>query len=117
MKSLIHLRQPKRSKERKSRNGETCCLCRNPCAETRRNRCALSRLSTCGKTAGRAGDFAPLAGFSKHTLFAWKKKFETWTVPDEVLTKRIGRTATAVRLKRTRLGVEGAGSAAQGEIR
>lgn len=24
-----------------------------------------------------AGDFAPLVGLSKHTLYAWKKKFET----------------------------------------
>jgi transposase len=24
-----------------------------------------------------AGDFAPLAGISKHTLYAWKRKFET----------------------------------------
>jgi hypothetical protein len=27
-----------------------------------------------------AGDFAPLVGVSKHTLYAWKRKFETDTV-------------------------------------
>jgi transposase len=34
-------------------------------------------LDTWQRSGLPAGDFAPLVGLSKHTLYAWKKKFET----------------------------------------
>ena len=37
----------------------------------------LLLLDTWQRSGLPAGDFAPLVGISKHTLYAWKKKFET----------------------------------------
>jgi transposase len=37
----------------------------------------LLMLDTWRRSGLPAGDFAPLVGISKHTLYAWKHKFET----------------------------------------
>jgi transposase len=37
----------------------------------------LLLLDTWRRSGLPAGDFAPLVGISRHTLYAWKKKFET----------------------------------------
>ena len=46
-----------------------------PCPLTPEQRLLL--LDTWQRSGLPAGDFAPLVGISKHTLYAWKKKFET----------------------------------------
>ena len=46
-----------------------------PCPLTPEQRLLL--LDTWQRSGLPAGDFAPLVGLSKHTLYAWKKKFET----------------------------------------